>query len=244
MTHLGLTYAHPRRVGVAPVLALLSLAVALVSPANAALLSRDLFVPGDGLLTLDATSGLEWVDAAYLSQFSYRQFLDGETPLNGLGFSLPTDEQMGALLVNAGADLICPGFMPVVLPGLCARDNSGNTMFFGSPTSRGNYDALMALSGLGVIGTSTPSGNGVVVYGFTSFYPDSGFNPSWLLVAYTEVSPVFPLTGYIDWQAPVLTSYPEWPVGSLARGAVVPVPAAAWLFASALGGLAWLRRKV
>ena len=52
--------------------------VLLVSvQSNAALVERDLFSPGDGLVTFDSSSGLEWLDMSLTLELSYNDVIGG-----------------------------------------------------------------------------------------------------------------------------------------------------------------------
>lgn len=95
------------------ILALLSLAIA--SPATALLIERDLLAPGDGLVTRDTDTGLEWLDATLTLDLSTNQVLAGAGGWIGAGWRYATLGETCALFENAGAaTLPCPsaGFLP------------------------------------------------------------------------------------------------------------------------------------
>jgi hypothetical protein len=59
------------------VVALLSV-LAAGSPTKAALISQDLFIPGDGKITLDTTTSLQWLDVTETKGCSVNQVLAGQ----------------------------------------------------------------------------------------------------------------------------------------------------------------------
>jgi hypothetical protein len=81
----------------------LSLA-ALSATAHAALVSRDLLSPGDGLLTLDEATGLEWLDVSVIPSYTLGEYLNDPDNLGTLGFDFATRDEIFGLLLNAGVN--------------------------------------------------------------------------------------------------------------------------------------------
>ena len=90
--------AKPRIVATALILA------ATWNAADADLIRRDLYEPGDGLVTLDTDTDLEWLDGSIRDSYTLRQFMLGLTGLENLGFRYATDDEIRELLANVGAD--------------------------------------------------------------------------------------------------------------------------------------------
>ena len=79
------------------------------STAGAALTSSDWLNPGDGLLTIDSDTGLQWLDWSYTNNRSYNDVFSqlgagGEFE----GFRYATESEMRTLYENAGAVSIAP----------------------------------------------------------------------------------------------------------------------------------------
>lgn len=65
----------------------------LTKPASAVLISTDLLTAGDGLLTLDTATGLEWLDLTQTVGQSYNSVFagfGGYTTTQGFGFANTT----------------------------------------------------------------------------------------------------------------------------------------------------------
>jgi hypothetical protein len=70
--------------------------------ASAAQISQDLFASGDGLITLDTGTNLEWLDVTETFGLSADQVLAGAGGWVDLGFTLATTAQVTELFQNAG----------------------------------------------------------------------------------------------------------------------------------------------
>jgi hypothetical protein len=74
-----------------------------VSPASAALIEVDLFTQGDKLLTLDTSTGLEWLDLTVTENESYNSIIGGFGGfITGEGFRYATEAEIAALRGQAG----------------------------------------------------------------------------------------------------------------------------------------------
>ena len=83
-------------------LALFLLATLSPFAANASTLTAgDLFAAGDGLLTLDSATGLEWLDLTSTKNISPTAILGDAGGWIGLGFGLATSAQVSALFLNS-----------------------------------------------------------------------------------------------------------------------------------------------
>lgn len=67
----------------------------------AALIEQDWQNPGDGLLTRDTQTGLEWLDLTQTAGFSINEILGGTGGWIGGGFTYATDSQVGQLFLNS-----------------------------------------------------------------------------------------------------------------------------------------------
>jgi len=77
--------------------------VAAVGLAHAALIERDLFTLGDGLITSDTDTGLYWLDLTVTKNLSYNEVLNEISPGGSLeAFSYATDADLDRLQVSAG----------------------------------------------------------------------------------------------------------------------------------------------
>ena len=70
--------------------------------AHASLVELDLLTAGDGLVTLDTTTGLEWLDLTATQGLSVDQVLAGSGGWVQRGFDYPNFSQIGRLLDDAG----------------------------------------------------------------------------------------------------------------------------------------------
>jgi hypothetical protein len=74
-----------------------------VSPASAALIEVDLFTQGDKLLTLDTSTGLEWLDLTATEDESYNSIIGGFGGfITSEGFRYATEAEIAALWGQAG----------------------------------------------------------------------------------------------------------------------------------------------
>jgi hypothetical protein len=91
-------------------------AVLAASPALANLSEQDLFAMGDGLLTRDSTSGLEWLDLTETTDLSSDDILADVGGWIGLGFRHATTAEVCTIMVRLGlAPSLCPGTSGFVL---------------------------------------------------------------------------------------------------------------------------------
>lgn len=188
------------------------------STANAALVSRDLYTAGDGLITYDTVSKLEWLDVAQTAARSWND-VSSQFGAGGdfAGWSYATRSQTSALYTQLGFNW-----------SFDFRPND--------PSFRTSYNTLISLFG----GEKTTSpGN----YRFRAMYADpySPTNPGW--IPYVEITTSDQILGgrfFVETheQTPSALNINSYLVRS-----EVPVPAAVWLFGSSLLGLAGLKRR-
>ena len=193
--------------------------------ANAALLSVDLNTFGDGLITRDDSTGLDWLDLTETNNTS-RDYVLTQLGSGGLfdGWRYATSTEVVALWAdNFGIDLglgASPS-SPTVDPGVqMAASFLGNII---NETYPGFYD-------YGTTGvTSTVS---------TNYYPQYD-----LLGAYHQIGS--PSTSYLTrTNSSLATSSSQGDAGHyLVQTSPVPVPAAVWLFGSGLLGLIGIARS-
>lgn len=72
--------------------------------AGAVLVEVDLFAAGDGLLTRDTVTGLEWLDLTETVGLSYSAVASGAGGWTALGFSFANTTQVVTLFADAGLD--------------------------------------------------------------------------------------------------------------------------------------------
>lgn len=92
--------------------ALMCLALLLVAPpALAEPFARDLFAPGDGLVTHDPSTGLEWLDPVETENLSWNDVVGGAGGWTAAGWRHATGSELCALIVEMGIPLggPCPG---------------------------------------------------------------------------------------------------------------------------------------
>jgi len=71
--------------------------------ANATLVSTDLALPGDGLLTYDSATGLQWLDLTATLGKSVNEVLGGYGGYIDTGFRYATTAEVEQLYLDAGA---------------------------------------------------------------------------------------------------------------------------------------------
>lgn len=185
--------------------------------AHSALVVRDLHTPGDGLITYDTVSQLEWLDV-------------GQT------FGLTYDDVTGAL--GAGGQF--EGWSIATRPqaqDLYQQFGFGWSIDFRptDPSFRASYEQLIGFFG-GGFATQDAAQHYLVMFG-------DPFNPTNLgWIPYVDIYlPDGAPGGYFRVETSEQTPGSAGPAlqAHLVREApAVPLPPAAWLFASALGGLA------
>jgi hypothetical protein len=144
----------------------------LTGTANAALISRDFHNPGDGLLTLDASTNLLWLDLPVSQLFTSGgshgsfDFVSGQLGPGGMfqGFRYGTPDEVNRLFADAGLPPIpppgsgAPGDNPGT-PASLARVLDFIALF-------GQTDCLPPCSGaagsLGILGAPLANGNVLV----------------------------------------------------------------------------------
>jgi hypothetical protein len=70
------------------------------------LISEDLLVAGDGLVTVNTAMGLQWLDLMPTIGLAYNVVAVGAAGWTGLGFHLATVSEIGALIADAGVPLV------------------------------------------------------------------------------------------------------------------------------------------
>ncbi len=92
-----------RTISFSVILGVLALGLAILpSTAQATLSERDLFTAGDGLITFDSDTNLEWLDLTQTQNTAYNTVL-GSTFVVDLGFTFADVNDVTALFDNAGA---------------------------------------------------------------------------------------------------------------------------------------------
>ena len=80
---------------------LVVLPLMLPAASPALLLERDLFTPGDGLVTLDTTSELEWLDLSVTLGISFQQVSEGSGGWIAAGWRYATGPEVCALFTGS-----------------------------------------------------------------------------------------------------------------------------------------------
>jgi hypothetical protein len=204
---------------------LVLLGLALSVSANAAIVSIDDAKFGAGAVTRDTGTGLDWLDLTQTSGLS-QAYVAGQLGAAGnyAGWRFATKPETGGLLTALG--------IPVT-----------DLVLYGTVTGRGyqsSYYPLVEAAG-GLIGLTFPESHSV--FGFEGIIGEASGSgkyekyavrlfSDWAVVIRTD-------TGYV-----VSGDDPSGYAGLfLVRPSEVPIPAAAWLFGSALLGLGALKRK-
>lgn len=177
------------------------------SSSSAALVSNDLFTPGDGLLTWDNSRGLEWLDlsATYGKSNSYIN----NSSWGSRGFRHATNEDLIGLFTSAGLDI---GLGLAEYPeAIQLQELLGVT--FGAPGSGSS------------VGYVAPRINryGNEVYPYSALFTNASEQE---YAMFFDLGTSLFSTDTIDGGHFLIRD-----------AAVVPVPAAVWLFASGLLGL-------
>jgi hypothetical protein len=200
------------------VIVLLCTIVSLPS-AEAALVKRDLYSAGDGLLTYDTDTNLEWLDSSVTSGLTLQDFLDDVGGLQSQGFWTATGNELAVLVENAGADKI---------------DDSLTSDF---TYTSANYTAYNLLLGILIEDSAAefprlPPPDYIVS---SADYIDDGRAIYAFRLDHEQQ------TASIE-SVYALAVHPEWEVPALLRTAV-PIPPALWLFGSGLLGLVGVARR-
>jgi len=214
-------------------LKLITTAIALIlsSTLNAAVISIDWQSAGDNLITRDTTTGIDWLDLTattpYMSYNSVFAELGPGGQFSGWRYAT-TDEVTSLLLTNFGIDLYAGNTSTGPLPAGLAEATS----YLGNTTSAIG-DQYTGLSGITSQGRLLFDGHLVVGASY-----DSDFS-----TFYRRIDPN--LNTYFQSDASVAISVGHWLVADTPwePAAVVPVPAAVWLFGSGLIGLIGVARR-
>ena len=184
--------------------------------ADAALVSVDWQTSGDNLITRDTTSGLEWLDLTVTAGMSYDSIV-AQMGSGGTyeGWAYTTEAQVATFFDNAG----------------------GSGVYTGPST---DHQAVFD-SGLLSAWSTTDAGTGYVQAEFlTVEVTGLGSHIAGLIRDGDNPSLDFIDTIGAGYQGDASKSILA---SALVRTSVVPIPAAVWLFGSALGMLGWMRRK-
>lgn len=196
--------------------------------ADAALLERDWMSNGDGLLTYDSGTGLEWLDLNSTYGVSHNEMLTLLSPGQTYdGFRFATPDELITLLSHAGVSEAAGGGGT---QGVYLGEHSQLSAFIslvggGSVHYELNFTQTTANGHtVEISGTNTS-----VIFSALSYYDDGR----------TFFSPRFGTVSPADY------NYTDQNAGSwIVRDAsVVPIPAAAYLFGSGLLGLIGLGTK-
>jgi hypothetical protein len=105
----------------------LVLSVGSGAAAWGSLVSQDFLTPGDGLLTFDSTTGLEWLDLSATSAHSYLEVKGGYGEfLTTHGFHYADSNDLLLLYVHAGVDFLgMPGNYSANAAAYYARNAAG-----------------------------------------------------------------------------------------------------------------------
>lgn len=196
----------------------------LSSNVNAALLSVDWLLSGDNLVTRDTTNGLEWLDMTETANMSFN-FVSGQLGEGAQfeGWRYATNLEVASLFVSFGlpTDAHLSNVGPVDAAIVDFSNTMGNIMNDSNPT-------IFSYGARGFIGES----NGTNMYQAGAYYATSSSTNIY----------VGPYLG--GGSSLVSPSASRGDLGSyLVRdAAVVPIPAAVWLFGSGLLGLVGVAR--
>jgi len=191
------------------------------SSASAELLSMDWQTTGDNLLTQDTMSGLQWLDLTE-TYGSPVGTVSAELGTGGQfeGFRFATDAEVENFWLNFGIDLSAGA--PTSAASLDSNVETAVGFLGNTWNTYAWWDYPFGASGI----TATPNGTG--------HYAMGAYQTDWGTTTYETFGTITVTDGLSNIQ----------PYGSyLVLASPVPVPAAVWLFASALGLLGWMRHK-
>lgn len=209
------------------------IAIALSTSTKAALISQDLNTLGDGLLTYDDETGLQWLDLSetyinryYNSYFSYEEIVTGFSTGGAFeGYRYATVAETQDLLIKFG------------LPQIDYRNESPNEAYRNAITymseTMGVTDNQPYYNG--TQGIAVDSDENVSIFGGTSSdleqcAADNANCTDWQYILADQGSLI---------NNPAQT----YAVGHFLVVSAVPVPAAIWLFGSGLIGLVGFARR-
>jgi len=191
------------------------------SNASAAVVSADWNNLGDNLITQDTVSGLNWLDLTETNGLSY-DYVSGQLGTGGQyeGFRYATDSEVVALWANWGVNLATGASGSISGPDSNVQ-GAASTLGNIFPEASNQYLA----GALGITIDSPATGNRSQLGAFITFNPTNTYY-------------------YLDGSYAQLDSNALVYSGSyLVETAVVPIPAAVWLFGSGLIGLIGIARR-
>lgn len=230
---LAACYVWPRESGgiMRRLLLIVAALIVSASAANATVVSADLYAPGDGLLTLDSSTSLEWLDLTATVGQTRSAVLSGSFAAQGFRYATqaevlqlwtdagatgPFDNELGS---NVSIQNVDTAELLINLMG-CTTPFASHRPCDGSPdgTSQQNWN-------IGFFGSDTTDAAIVDLF-FGTFDPRNGMSAMWI---------DFGTSAGID-----LFSRPD--IGSyLVRAVAVPEPGSLALFAFACAAI--LRRR-
>lgn len=167
----------------------------------------------NGTFTTDTSTGWDWLDLSYTLSYSYNELI-AATNSGGLFEEYTLASHTQVNTLYSAVGLPSAGNYTT---NFAAVNNL--ISFVGATSSQGSY-----LQAVGI--TSTPSGDLYKVAGMDFLF--NGGTPTYSLINDLSYG-----TGF----------GPDSVAGWLVKPSAVPIPAAAWLFGSALIGLAGIKRK-
>lgn len=195
------------------------------STANAYLVSQDLLNSGDGLLTLDTSTGLQWLDLTQTTNISYNSILDGYGGWLGMGFRYATSNEVVNLYQAAGIPPTGPGAVTIMASDPVYESVQALVNFLGETGS--NYQVTFENHfSAGATADLFPDTESVNCQIFTSV----GWQIDSIGLLYFAHSGTNMCIG-VDGQNSRIGSF------LLRDTTAVPLPAAFWLFGSGLLGL-------
>jgi len=205
---------------------------------SAAVTEVDFATTGDGLITRDLDNGMEWFDVAATTGMSANA---AEALYSSSGFRLATADEVVALFISAGIDEILDvePWPPVTVYGsFVFSETTYDDKNVSSEAGKAALSNTMALLGY----TDSEFGGTFNLQGYLADEDSDGFVSTILLREATEY---FNGMAHINFAG----DYFDPDNASIYQGsmlvreaAVVPLPAAVWLFSSALfGGISFSR---
>ena len=188
---------------------------ALASTSNAALISTDLYSQGDGLLTLDTDTGLEWLDQSVCVSYTLAE-------INQCG--LPSGFRTVADSGGGDNNLEIRTFL----------EHAGVDDFKFARTSGGTNNTYQAYQQLLSLTYFSPTSSNTIL-GVNYLYDTMPFY-IFIIDNINEIA-------YVELNA-ALAVHPEYSLESIALvRTVVPIPAAVWLFGSGIVVLVGVTRR-
>lgn len=203
--------------------ALFILLSTLASDLSAAVVNDDWKNSGDNLITLDTVTGLRWLDLSASYGLNY-DYVSGQLGVGGDfdGFRYATTAEVVNLWVNFSIDLAAGA--PTSSPGLDANVTTATSFLGNTWNTYAWWDYPFGVSGI------TGDANGAGRRALGAYQAD--FGGTFYETAASDGITIADNLANIQ------------PYGSyLVEASAVPVPAAAWLFGSALIGLGFIKRK-